>query len=471
MTFTSLVFILFFVVFYLSYWLLNSYAPKWMNLLLLIGSYIFYGYWDLRFLFLIAVSSLSDFLLAKLIFKTTSAHKKKGMLLISLIINLGILACFKYYNFFITSLNDITGLENMNLYLLNVVLPVGISFYTFQTLSYTIDVYKDKIRPERDIVIFLAYVSFFPQLVAGPIERASRMLPQFTFPKVRNSDDFRKGLDLILWGLFSKIVIADGAGIIVDDVFSDVENNGFLMLILGAILFSIQIYGDFSGYSKMARGIAKWLGFELMQNFDKPYFALSFSEFWSRWHISLSSWFRDYVYIPLGGNRVMTARHFRNVFIVFLLSGMWHGANWTFIIWGGLHGVLLILEIILRKFVVKKFNLTLGYRILWRIAFLLIIIMTWVVFRAENVAAILEFFYSMVSNNILDGFGLNMTKLTVVLILSMVFLLLEYWSGDIETPLDRATQGRSHLLLVTFLVFLIYNFGIFETTSFLYFQF
>ena len=305
---------------------------------------LFYACWDWRFLSLIAFSSGVDFWASKQMAASTDQMHKRRFLVLSLLVNLGFLGFFKYYNFFLDNFVSAFSFFGtpINAQGLNIILPVGISFYTFQTLSYTIDVYKRKLEPTKDFIAFTAFVSFFPQLVAGPIERASNLLPQFYNRRIFNKENALRGVRLILWGLAKKVVIADSIAPAVDDIFSNCERYPSTILLLGAFLFSFQIYCDFSGYSMMARGVSKLFGFELMTNFKYPYFSRNIGEFWRRWHISLSTWFRDYLYIPLGGSRVSKLLNIRNVFVIFLVSGFWHGANWTFVFWGAIHAILYI---------------------------------------------------------------------------------------------------------------------------------
>lgn len=342
MSFNSPAFFIFLSLVFIGYWgVLRS--RKNQNILILIASYTFYGWWDYRFLFLIALSTVIDYF-AGIGMEGKSKGIRKLWLYISLFANLGLLGFFKYYNFFISSWVETwesIGIRS-NLSTLNIILPVGISFYTFQTLSYTIDVFQKRIRPTKNLVNFATFVAFFPQLVAGPIERASQLLPQFSKTRIFDSTWAISGLHLILWGLFKKVVIADSCAIYANSVFENFERMNSLSLLMGVVYFSFQIYADFSAYSDIAVGTARLLGFDLMQNFNFPYFSRNIAEFWRRWHISLSTWFRDYVYIPLGGSRGTTAKTVRNIFIIFLLSGLWHGANWTFVVWGGLHALFFL---------------------------------------------------------------------------------------------------------------------------------
>lgn len=345
MLFNSLSFLLFLSITFVVYWKLTRHH-RLQNLLVLLASYVFYGWWDWRFLILIAVSSSADFLIGLAIGSTDNRRKKKCFLTLSLVINLGLLGFFKYFNFFIDSAN--LALSNFglgtNIKSLSIILPVGISFYTFQTLSYTIDIYRGKLQPTRNWVEFFAFVSFFPQLVAGPIERASNLLPQFEKPRLFDSSLAVSGLQLIIWGLFKKMVIADRTAIIVDVLFSDPSKCSGPMAALSGILFAFQIYCDFSGYSDIAIGSARLLGFRLMRNFVTPFLSRSMTELWQRWHISLSTWFKDYLYIPLGGNRVSKLRWTGIILLTFTISGLWHGADFHYIVWGFLCAIPLVFE-------------------------------------------------------------------------------------------------------------------------------
>lgn len=342
MLFHSFEFAVFFPAFFVLYWALFRQRLA-RNLLLVAGSYWFYAAWDWRFLALIILSSAVDYVVALRISAHDDKRSRRMWLAVSLCVNLGLLLYFKYVNFFIASFNDLTqalGLQ-VNTRSVDVILPVGISFYTFQTLSYTIDVYRKTTTATRDVAAFFAYVSFFPQLIAGPIERSEHLLPQFQRPVTFSNAQATSGARLFLWGFFKKAAIADSCAVVVDVIFAD-PNASALARVLGAVLFAFQIYGDFSGYSDMAIGLSRMLGIDLMQNFRFPYFSRDIAEFWRRWHISLSTWFRDYLYIPLGGNGGNKWVRLRNVSAVFLVSGFWHGANWTFIAWGALNAALFV---------------------------------------------------------------------------------------------------------------------------------
>ena len=336
MLFNSIDYAIFLPIVFLFYWFIVNKNLKLQNFFLLTVSYIFYGWWDWRFLTLIIFSSMVDYLVGVGLEKQQDKIKRKMLLLTSILVNIGFLGFFKYYNFFAENFVKAFTIfdKHPDITSLNIILPVGISFYTFQTLSYSIDVYNRKFKPTKDIVAFFAFVAFFPQLVAGPIERATNLLPQFYKKRYFEYDKAVDGMRQILWGLFKKIVIADNCARYVNVIFSNYSDYSGSTLVIGLLLFTFQIYGDFSGYSDIAIGTARLFGFSLMRNFAYPYFSRDIAEYWRRWHISLSSWFRDYVYIPLGGSRGSTWMKIRNIFIIFLVTGFWHGANWTFIAWG-----------------------------------------------------------------------------------------------------------------------------------------
>lgn len=474
MVFNSASFLVFFGLFYFIFWILNNKSTLAIrNIFIILSSYLFYGWWDWRFLSLIIFSSAVDFSIGILLKNAQQVAVRKGLLASSIIINIGILVFFKYFNFFIDSLNNFLTFFSIEAHTttLSIILPVGISFYTFQTLSYTIDVYKKRLTPTTDVLSFFAFVSFFPQLVAGPIERASHLLQQFTVKKSFHYSNNVEGLRLVLWGFFKKIVIADNFGVLADALFnSETPLNGFSVL-AGGFFFALQIYADFSGYSDIAIGISRMLGFDLMTNFSTPYFAHSFSNFWERWHISLSTWFRDYVYIPLGGNRRPTHRVYFNIFVTFLLSGLWHGANVTFLIWGALHGLMLIIE---KKAKIKSNNL------LYAPFVILVVVLLWIPFRAENSAHLKELTIAIGSlsdyslshlTQIIHAFSL--IKFTVLCLVLTFFLWIEYnmnrldfsqWIA-LKAPLFRKIMYYLFILLLL----LIGNFSV--KPSFIYFQF
>ncbi len=351
MLFNSIEFLYFFPIVFILYWFLFNKNLRMQNSFIVVSSFVFYGWWDWRFLFLMIFSASIDFFTSIGISRTGSIKKKRILLFTSILTNLGILGFFKYFNFFaenFVSAFTILG-YHADPVTIKIILPVGISFYTFQALSYTIDVYKGKLLPTNDIISYFSFISFFPQLVAGPIERATNLLPQFYQTRKFNELAAKDGLRQMLWGLFKKIVVADNCAFYVNEIFNNYQDYSGSTLVLGAVLFAVQIYCDFSGYSDIAIGSAKLLGFSLMRNFAYPYFSRNIAEFWRRWHISLSTWFRDYVYIPLGGSQGSFGKKIRNTFIIFILSGFWHGANWTFLFWGFLNALYFLPLLILNR--------------------------------------------------------------------------------------------------------------------------
>lgn len=382
MVFNSLEFVLFLVIVFALYWRPFAKRFKIQNILIVFASYFFYGWWDWRFLSLLLFSSVIDFATAFYMQQSENVKRRKFLLAISLITNLGLLGVFKYYDFFVTSFVEAFASlgVHLNVSTLNIILPVGISFYTFQTLSYTIDVYRKNLIATKDFIAFCAFVSFFPQLVAGPIERATHLLPQFQKPRVFNEKIAITGLRLMLWGFFKKIVISDNVGTYVDIIYGSPNDFHGLAIVVGTVFFAFQIYCDFSGYSDIAIGCSRLFGFDLMQNFDTPYFATSPRSFWRRWHISLSTWFRDYLYIPLGGNRAGFVKTQFNLLLTFVISGLWHGANMTFVVWGFFHGLLLNLQNILEH---KKVKIKLPKFISIIILFSLVCF-GWIFFRAKT---------------------------------------------------------------------------------------
>ncbi|MFK8302622.1 MBOAT family O-acyltransferase, partial [Capnocytophaga stomatis] len=401
MLFNSIDFAIFFPVFFILYWFVVNKGISTQNLLIVVASYVFYGWWDWRFLSLIFFSTILDYGVGKILNRTNNSVYRKFLLSLSIIVNIGFLGFFKYYNFFVD--NFVTAFsffgKEINAGSLHIVLPVGISFYTFQTMSYTVDVYRRKLEPAKDFISFAAFVSFFPQLVAGPIERATNLLPQFYIKREFSYDKAVDGLRQILWGLFKKIVIADNCAEYANIIFNNSEDYSGSILILGAVFFTFQIYGDFSGYSDIAIGISRLLGFNLMKNFAFPYFSRDIAEFWRRWHISLSTWFRDYLYIPLGGSRGGTWMKVRNTFIIFVVSGFWHGANWTFVVWGVLNAIY-FLPLLLTNNNRRNLDIVAQHRVFPKLkeslsimGTFLLTVFAWIFFRAEN----LEHAYSFIS--------------------------------------------------------------------------
>lgn len=448
MSFNSIEFLIFLPIVFCIYWLINGRNVKAQNVFLLVTSYFFYGWWDWRYLSLIVFSSVVDFFVGIGLGRTSSTTKRKLLLLASITVNIGFLGFFKYFNFFSESFNEaftFFGEPVSDPILLNIILPIGISFYTFQTLSYSIDTYRRKIQPTKNIVAFLLFVSFFPQLVAGPIERARNLLPQFHNQRIFRYNQASDGMRQILWGLFKKIVIADNCAIYANDIFSNYDDYSGSTLLLGAVFFAFQIYGDFSGYSDIAIGTARLFGFKLMRNFSFPYFSRDIAEFWRRWHISLSTWFRDYVYIPLGGSRGCTWLKIRNIFIIFMVSGFWHGANWTFIVWGTLNALYFLPIMLLGKNRVHTNSVAEGaylpsFRELMQmvITFFFTII-AWVFFRSETVEKALSY--------ILQIFSASLLTQPEVFPKNLIFLILTFLSVEwVQRNKQHALQFENESL-------------------------
>jgi D-alanyl-lipoteichoic acid acyltransferase DltB (MBOAT superfamily) len=437
MLFNTVDFAIFFPTVLLLYWTVFKKSLSLQNLFLVVVSYIFYAFWDWRFLSLIFLSTIVDYCVGLWLGKTENLSKRKLLLGISLVFNLGMLMTFKYFNFFVETFIDTFSLFGTTLKVTswNILLPVGISFYTFQTMSYTIDLYRKRIEPTKDIVAFFAFVSFFPQLVAGPIERASHLLPQFKVKRKFNYNDSVDGLRLILGGLFKKMVIADNCALLVNNIFENYEVASGSTLLFGAVFFAFQIYGDFSGYSDIAIGTARLMGFDLMKNFNYPYLSQSLSEFWRRWHISLSTWFRDYVYIPLGGSRVSKGRLIFNVFVVFILSGLWHGANLTFIFWGFIHALFVLPTLLFFKketpFSAEKLFPT--FIQLVKIGFtFFIVVIAWIFFRSETITMAFEYISKIFSPTIFSKPELPLSGLLFL----FLFMVLEWIQRTRDHILD-----------------------------------
>ncbi|APS38794.1 MBOAT family O-acyltransferase [Salegentibacter sp. T436] len=472
MLFNSISYLLFSPLVFTIYWLLKK-KLNIQNLFILIASYFFYACWDYRFLVLIIFSTLVDFFVGIQLNKQKTPGKRRYLLAISIFTNLSLLGFFKYYNFFIDSWVEFTSIIglNINFNTLNIILPVGISFYTFQTLSYTIDIYKQRIKPTKDLIAFSAFVSFFPQLVAGPIERASSLLPQFKKMRNFNFIQARSGIELIIWGLFQKIVIADNCATYVNTIFTNYENLNSLSLILGAVYFAFQIYGDFAGYSNIAIGSARLLGFDLMQNFNYPYFSKNLGEFWRRWHISLSTWFRDYVFIPLGGSRLSRNKTIRNISIVFLISGLWHGANWTFIFWGAIHALFYIPLLFVKKNTHhSRSSISAHFKDFLKISGTFITIcLAWIFFRSPTINTSFDYLKRMFTNMNFQLQYLTIERYNIeMMILIILFVGIEWFSQQKEQPI----YGKYRLLKTTSILFFILVFGVYsEHSDFIYFQF
>lgn len=449
---------------------------KTQNFLLLISSYIFYGWWDFRFLSLIFLSTLIDYFVGLKIFNSQNNTVKKSYLWVSIFFNLSMLGIFKYFNFFIDSWFDLIGTfgyKYQSTWTLNVILPVGISFYTFQTISYSLDIYFKKLRPTKDFISFASFVCFFPQLVAGPIERASNLLPQILKNRVFKYDQGVQGLRLILWGMFKKVVIADSLGPRVDLIFENYQIYDGGILFLGLVYFSFQIYCDFSGYSDIAIGTAKLFGINLRKNFNLPYFSKNIKDFWKRWHISLSSWFRDYLFIPLGGSKEGKWLSLRNIFIVFIVSGFWHGANWTFIVWGLFHALLYTpfslssrITSVKKKRSIKKFRFPFLEKIIQIFITYLITTIAWVFFRSENVFDAFNYLliiFSQFSNP--NQFRKEIIYVLIVIIIE-IFIYLEISS------IFKIRNKLFIYLIYSFLLYMIFEkIRLVHSMQFLYFSF
>ncbi len=480
MLFNSIAFVLFLPVVFLSYWFLASKSIKRQNILLIIASYFFYGWWDWRFLALIFFSSFSDYLISLQIDKTDKEKTRKHWLYLSVFINLSTLFIFKYYNFFMDNFAELFSTFGINLddATLNIVLPVGISFYTFQSMSYTIDVYRKDLKACKDLSIFLAYISFFPQLVAGPIERASHLIPQF---EVKRSFSYAKAVDgmrQILWGFFKKVVIADNATVYVTKIFNDYDDFSGSTLVLGILMFAFQLYADFSGYSDIAIGTAKLFGFDLMENFRFPYFSANVTDFWRRWHISLSSWLRDYLYTPLAiktRNWGMKSILFSTI-VSFVLIGLWHGANWTFIVFGLLQGLVISYEILTKKKkkkIKKKMNQKL-YVFIGTVATFSFFTASLIFFRSQSVTDALAYFSNIFSKSLFTFPSILAPKfrLIYVLLFMVFFMIVEWYRKDkkhvlqIEN-LSSTKRWTIYLVMILIIVF----FGRFSSNDFIYFQF
>ncbi|WP_277485791.1 MBOAT family O-acyltransferase [Catalinimonas alkaloidigena] len=453
---------------------------KWRSVHLLVVSYVFYGYWDWRFCSLLALSTIVDFVIGRNLHSATNPKTRKFLLWTSLGVNLGILAFFKYFNFFVGSFESmISGFGWQLDYLhLNIILPVGISFYTFQTMSYTIDIYRKKLEPTHSLLDFGVFVAFFPQLVAGPIERAKHLLPQITHLNTPSRLQIREGIALIIIGLFKKVMIGDASGRLVDRIFGHMEQFSSLELIVALVLFSIQIYADFSGYSSIARGLAKLLGIELMKNFEQPYLSANITEFWRRWHISLSSWLRDYLYISLGGNRNGEGRTYINLMLTMLIGGLWHGASWNFVIWGGLHGIYLAIHKWMlkgKKVEIQPANINNSGKLIKYLCYAfgtyLLVLVTWLFFRASDFQMVMVFFNKII-NWEASELSLRFIKIGFTyMLLTMGLDLIEYYTKShaylLKIPMKPVRYGLMAPMLI---IVLIYMFQA-EPLPFVYFQF
>ncbi len=484
MFFNSIDFAIFLPIVFVLYWFVTNHNLKLQNFLIVAASYLFYGWWDWRFLSLILFSTMLDYSVGLGLLKQENPRTRKILLWTSIIVNLGFLGFFKYYNFFLDNFTTAFSFFGASIKAdsLNIILPVGISFYTFQTLSYSIDVYRKKLEPTKDFIAFSAFVCFFPQLVAGPIERATHLLPQFYTKRTFDYSKAVDGMRQILWGLFKKIVIADNCAEYANLIFNNSADYSGSTLVLGALFFTFQIYGDFSGYSDIAIGTSRLFGFDLMQNFNFPYFSRDIAEFWRRWHISLSTWFRDYLYIPLGGSRGGMWMKIRNTFIIFIVSGFWHGANWTFIVWGALNAIY-FLPLLLTNANRNNLDIIAKGRILPTIKEFLLMLLTfwltvfaWIFFRAENIGHAVSYISEILSPSLFSMpkfVGMNQALTTLILIAS--FLLIEWWGKEghygiqFINKINYRPVRLSLYILILSIIYLFGNFG--DTVEFIYFQF
>ncbi|MFQ3676286.1 MAG: MBOAT family O-acyltransferase [Endomicrobiia bacterium] len=483
MLFNSLDFAIFLPIVFILYWFVTNKNLKLQNFLIVVASYVFYGWWDWRFLSLILFSTLVDYSIGLALKNENNLLKRKIFLWTSIIVNLGFLGVFKYYNFFLD--NFISAFTFFGYQIqansLNIILPVGISFYTFQTLSYSIDVYKRKLEPTKDFIAFAAFVSFFPQLVAGPIERATQLLPQFYKKRTFDYSNAVDGLRQILWGLFKKVVIADNCAEFANLIFNNHTDYSGSTLLLGALFFAFQIYGDFSGYSDIAIGTSRLFGFNLMRNFAFPYFSRDIAEFWRRWHISLSTWFRDYLYIPLGGSHGSLWLKIRNTFIIFLVSGFWHGANWTFIAWGALNAIY-FLPLLLSKNNRTHLDIVAKGKLLPSLKEFFLILLTftltvfaWIFFRAENIEHALSYISKIFSLSIIAiPKFLGMGKAFTTIILICFFILIEWFGRQDQYAIEKIGLQWKRIFRWGFYSFIIFLIGMYMQTvetPFIYFQF
>jgi D-alanyl-lipoteichoic acid acyltransferase DltB (MBOAT superfamily) len=487
MLFNSIQFAVFLPIVFLLYWFVfdrfiskSKHQLRLQNIFIVVSSYVFYGWWDWRFQLLIAFTSFYSWGSGLLIGKAQTKKRAKTWMWLNIILNLGILALFKYYDFFVVEFAQLFHLSTEGL-LIKVILPVGISFYTFQALSYSIDIYRGKIEPTKDIVAFFAFISFFPQLVAGPIERASSLLPQFLKKREFDYDTAMEGMRQILWGLFKKLLIANNCAYAVDSVFylhsrTPIPGSD---LLLAAILFSFQIYADFSGYSDIAIGTAKLFGIKLSRNFNNPYFSRNVSEFWRRWHISLMSWFRDYVYIPLGGNQGSKLRTIINVFVVFLLSGMWHGANWTFIVWGLYHAVLFLPTVLMgrksQSDIVAKGRILPSWKEMGQMLFTFcLVLFGWILFRSESISDFVQYCEELCQMGTLRACYRLFIQSDIwpKMVFIIIMLVVEWLQRDKEHGLVLEKMKPWLRWVICFIIVLmIACFTDNEIGSFIYFQF
>jgi alginate O-acetyltransferase complex protein AlgI len=473
MLFNSIHFLIFYPIIFIFYWFFTNRNLKIQNLLLLVSSFYFYACWDWRFLFLLLFTIFLDYFSGIMMSNSKNIIQKRIWFYTSILVNVGFLGFFKYYNFFITSFCEFLSSFGfyINTWTLKIILPIGISFYTFHGLSYVIDIYYGRIKAERNFVDYAVFVSFFPLLVAGPIERATHLLPQIKKERIFNYNQAVSGLKLIIWGFFKKVVVADNLAFFANQIYESPSEKSSLELFIGAIFFSFQIYCDFSGYSDIAMGTARLFGIELLKNFRFPYFSIDIPDFWKRWHISLTSWFRDYLYIPLGGSRGSKFMQVRNVFIVFLVSGFWHGANWTFIFWGFLNALFFLPSLLFAKkdYFNINYNLKTYIKIILTFIFVSFI---WIFFRSDSITIAFEYLFKMFS---FESFSLGVFQKTskhlLLFILSLIsvltLILIEYFNFK-----NKEQEVKLSKIILFVLIGMIFFMGSFKNQiNFIYFQF
>ena len=481
MLFNSIDFAIFLPIVFILYWFVFR-SLKSQNVLLIVASYTFYAWWDWRFLGLIIVSTLIDYSIGLAIDNQKKQKSKKILLTLSILLNLGILGFFKYYNFFIENFIDTFQLfgRDLDINYLNIILPVGISFYTFQTMSYSIDIYRNKIKPTTNFIAFASFICFFPQLVAGPIERASSFLPQVEKRRIFNYAKATDGLKQILWGIFKKMVIADNCAVFVNDIFENYANYSGSTLFLGAFLFTIQIYCDFSGYSDIAIGVSRLFGFNLKKNFAFPYFSRNIAEFWRRWHISLTTWFKDYSYIPIGGSRGNKWMQLRNTFAIFLVIGLWHGAHWKFVVYGFINALHFVPYIIRGKntkytsIIAENKWFPNRKELFGMFHTFLFLVFARIFFRADSLTSAVEFLSRIFSKSLFSFPQVfNKTDAFILLVLIAFFFVVEWLGRAKEHALEQVLSKSKRYYRLTFyysIVFLIFYFNG-EEQQFIYFQF
>ena len=478
MLFNSINFAIFLPIVFLLYWFVAKNTLKFQNVLLLVASYYFYACWDFRFLFLLIFSTLLDYYSGIKIENSTSEKNRKFWFWLSIGINLGFLGIFKYYNFFVDSIQDVVSVfgHKIDMWTIKVILPVGISFYTFHGLSYVIDIYKKRIKAERNFINYAVFVCYFPLLVAGPIERATHLLPQIKKKRIFNYTQAVDGLRQILWGLFKKIVIADNCAEYANLIFNNSDDYSGSTLVMGALFFTFQIYGDFSGYSDIALGTSRLFGMELLKNFNFPYFSRNIAEFWRRWHISLSSWFKDYLYIPLGGSVGGLKMKIRNTFLIFLVSGFWHGANWTFIVWGALNALYFLpsllsntnrnhMEIVAYDRSFPTFKELFSILVTFALT-----VFAWIFFRANSLSHAITYIKQIFTSKLLT---LPEIRPTYIIVLLVIFIWIEWMGRRNNYAVEKLFFNNSVIVRWSFYFVLVIAIFIFSTKEqeFIYFQF